>query len=504
MLKESDIVKMIFGLKVQFLRREQELSYQQLSERTGLAISYLHSIEKGRKYPKADKILILARALSTDYDYLVSLDADKRLQPIVHLLQSDFLKIFPLEMFGISVPKLLELLLQAPDRVNAFISTVLKITRNFNLQGEDFYKAALRSYQDLHNNYFPDLERAVHEFRERNDLSGRQQLREDQLEKLLLYNYGVRVDRDYLPTREQLSEIRSYYVPEQKLLFINPGLQSSQRLYLLAKELAYQELRLEDRALETHMLEVDSFEKLLANFKTSYFAVALLLDEALLVGEVEAMSQWKEWREDEFLQLLHRYQVTPEMLLQRLANLLPRHFGIHNLFFLRFFAGPDLGRYEMTKEMHLSQLHNPHANQLNEHYCRRWISINLIRRLKAMQGVEDTRGPIAGVQISRYWGTDNQYLCICLAKAASDDPRNSASVTIGLLVTERLRQLFPWIGHPSMTIKDVHTTCERCSILDCGARASAPVVVQRRRAREEVKRQLASISGLPGAVRTTS
>ena len=86
MMRELDTVKLIFGLKVHYLRQQKGLSYQQLSESTGLAISYLHNIEKGKKYPKADKIITLARALNTDYNYLVSLDADKRLKPIVDLL----------------------------------------------------------------------------------------------------------------------------------------------------------------------------------------------------------------------------------------------------------------------------------------------------------------------------------------------------------------------------------------------------------------------------------
>ena len=128
MLSEGDIVKLIFGLKVQDLRQRAALSYQQLSDRTGLAISYLHGIEKGKKYPKADKILVLADALDTNYDYLVSLEPNKRLRPVIELLRSDFLKVFPLETFGISTTKLLELLVQAPERVNAFIGTIIKIT----------------------------------------------------------------------------------------------------------------------------------------------------------------------------------------------------------------------------------------------------------------------------------------------------------------------------------------------------------------------------------------
>lgn len=494
MITESELVRLILGLKVQFLRREKGLSYQQLSEQTGLAISYLHNIEKGKKHPKADKIFALAKALDTDYNYLVSLKADKKLRPVVELLKSDFLKLFPLETFGISIPKLIELLMMAPDKVNAFISTVLKITRNFNLQGEDFYKAALRSYQDLHDNYFPEIEAAVHGFRAEHGLTNRVCLREEELVDLLDRRFGIQVDRDFLPSRPELSEIRSYYAPPQRTLYLNDNLKPAQVNFLLAKEVGYQVLELHERPYETRMVEVDNFEKLLANFRTSYFAVALLVEETAIIQEIENMSRWPRWDNEAFLDLLDRFTLTPEMLLQRLANVLPRHFGIKDLFFLRFYTvGPDLRKFEMTKEMHLSQLHNPHANQLDEHYCRRWISINLIRKLKALQGVENWDGPIAGAQVSRYWNTDNHYLCICLAKPTRDDARNSSSVTIGLLVNDKLRQLFPWIDAPDMTVKDVNTTCERCPISDCNARAAAPIVLQRGRAKAAIRAGLAEM-----------
>ena len=53
MLNDFDTVKLVFGLKIKHLRLEHGFSYQQLSQRTGLAISYLHDIEKGKKYPKS-------------------------------------------------------------------------------------------------------------------------------------------------------------------------------------------------------------------------------------------------------------------------------------------------------------------------------------------------------------------------------------------------------------------------------------------------------------------
>ncbi len=490
MLKEADIVKLIFGLKVQHLRQEAELSYQQLSDRTGLAISYLHSIEKGKKYPKADKIILLAQALNTEYNYLVSLEPSKKLRPIVELLRSDFLKIFPLETFGISTTKLIELLLQAPEKVNAFISTVVKITRNYNMQGEDFYKAALRSYQDLYDNHFPELEKVARTYRQEQGLAQAPLIETSTFEQLLLEAHGVRVDRVYLAGSIELQHLRSVYVPEQKTLYLGPDLNPSQERFLLAKEIGFQVLNEASRPFVTRMMEIESFEQLLSNFRASYFSVALLLPESVMVSYLEEMTSWTAWQGNRLLDWMNERKVTSEMLVQRMANILPHHFGVKNLFFMRFFTGPDMKKILVTKEMHLSQLHAPHANQLDEHYCRRWISIRLIGRLKAEQGLNALQGPIAGAQISRYWDTPNAYFCMAIAKPTRENPENSSSVTIGLLLNDQLRDTFPFLADPAIITKDVHTTCERCAIVECEARAAPPVFLKRQRRRSSTKNAL--------------
>jgi hypothetical protein len=140
--------------------------------------------------------------------------------------------------------------------------------------------------------------------------------------------------------------------------------------------------------------------------------------------------------------------------------------------------------------MHLSQLHDPHANQRDEHYCRRWIGIGLIRRLRAEQGLGKADGPIIGAQISRYWDTPNAYFCICMAKPTRGTPENSSSVMIGLLVNDQLKDTFPFLADPGIITKDVNTTCERCPILDCGARAMPPVFLQRQRSKNDIKKAL--------------
>lgn len=60
---DSQSRKIIFGLKVKQLRKGQQLSFAELSARSGLSISYLNEIEKGKKYPREDKIEALAEAL---------------------------------------------------------------------------------------------------------------------------------------------------------------------------------------------------------------------------------------------------------------------------------------------------------------------------------------------------------------------------------------------------------------------------------------------------------
>ena len=94
----QDKLRTIFGLKIAYLRQQKSLSYQQLADAADLSMSYVHEIEKGKKYPKADKILLLAKALDSSYDELVSIHASKRLQPIIDLLESEFFKVFPMEM----------------------------------------------------------------------------------------------------------------------------------------------------------------------------------------------------------------------------------------------------------------------------------------------------------------------------------------------------------------------------------------------------------------------
>ena len=138
MSQKSQNHKIILGLKVRQLRTEKKLSFAVLSEQTGMSVSYLNEIEKGKKYPKDDKIQLLATALETTTDSLISAEMPQSLLAVESLLQSNFLSELPLELFGIEMNKVVEIIANAPMRVGAFISTLVELSRNYALREENF------------------------------------------------------------------------------------------------------------------------------------------------------------------------------------------------------------------------------------------------------------------------------------------------------------------------------------------------------------------------------
>jgi len=493
MISENSSLKYLFGLKIRELRLQKNLSFQELSEATGLSISYLSEIEKGKKYPKGDKIIQLADALDASYDYLVSLKVPKKIEPVAKLLQSNFLREFPLEMFGLDPQKIIEMVSNAPEKINAFLSTILQIARNYEMKQEQFYQAALRSYQEMHDNYFPELEQQVMDFRRKYQIGRAYQVSLEQLEQSLEKYFGIALDREQFRQYEALRHLRSFYLPEQKKLLLNSHLTRGQEKFLIARELAFQYLQYRERPLETPPQQTSTFDELLNNYKASYFSAALLMEKKEVIKDIRHFAGMPRWREEVFLNFLDKYDATPEMLMQRLTNILPKYFGIHNLFFLRFLGTDDFSRYELTKELHLSRFHNPHANQLNEHYCRRWISIGIIKNLRSQQKLRQSRQVLTGVQISKYWMTPNQYLCIAIAKPNESNPEESISVTIGFLVDAQLKRNINFLNDPELTTRIVNTTCERCSIPDCNVRTAPPVVIEQQQREEAIGAALQKI-----------
>jgi transcriptional regulator with XRE-family HTH domain len=488
MITDNDSVRLILGLKVKALRQEKGLSYQQLAEKTGMSLSYVHDIETGKKFPKADKILSLAKILGVDYDYLVSLRASKKLQPIIDLINSDFINAVPWEHFGLTPASLLDLFSNTPDKVTAFISTLLKISRSYQLSKENFYNAALRSYQDLHDNYFEDLEDAVRNFRV--EYQWEEDLKiEIPLLEAILNKMDIQVNRKRMNTMDALQGLRSFYATASKTFYINKGISPAQEKFLLAREIAFQYLKITERPYETIIQRSDSFDMMLNNFNASYFGVALLMQEEKFVEDVKYIMMQTKWDDKAWSNLWMQYDVTPEMLVQRLTNILPKHFSIDQLFFLRISGEVKKDEFEITKELHLSQLHNPHANATHEHYCRRWVSINSLKHTANLVAAKKYKHPIVEAQISQYWQTHNRYLCISISKPTGKG-NEMISVTLGLLIDQKLLQAMSFVNDTAIPVKTVHTTCERCGIMDCMERATPPTEILKEQKQEKINNAL--------------
>lgn len=482
MLSDAEVVKLLFGFKLKHLRTERGHGLEDLAAKTGLSKSYIHDLEKGKKYPKVDKIHLLAKALGVDYDYMVSQRASRSIQPVVDLLTSDVFREFPLDDFGISTNKLIELLVNTPERVTAFISTISQMIRHFQVSREHLYFTALRSYQNLKNNYFQELEQAVAAFRQKFELPALLPVGVSVLEQLLEQQFQVRVDRKALLALNLPASCRSYFAREAKVLYLREGLSHAQERFLLGRELAFQYNDWEERPYETRIVEVPNFEILFNNFRASYFSSALLMDETAVLDDLEAWANSTSWNPAQMLSLLEKYDVTPEMLLQRLSNLLPHHLGLSDLFFLRLESSSDLQEYRMTKELHLDRLHSPYANALNEHYCRRWVSVNIIKQARQRKQSE----VLVQAQLSNYWNSNDAYFCLSMSRPQAQSNGKFSSVTIGLLVNEQLRERFRFLSDPALPQRQVHTTCERCGITDCEARARPPLILEEKSEGDEL------------------
>ncbi|MFT4738195.1 MAG: transcriptional regulator with XRE-family HTH domain, partial [Paraglaciecola sp.] len=461
MSKKIFELRYIFGLKLKELRQEKGITYQELSKRSGLSISYLSEIESGKKYPKGDKIFLLAESLSTSYDELVSLKVPKKLEPIIEVIESDFMKHFPLGEFGLNPQKVIEVVAQNPAKINAFISTIIQVSRNHELTSSKFYYAALKTYQELHDNYFEELETLVEqmhlEFTELAEVPFEPKVVEDVLLKI-----GVRTDMEVLGSHEELTNLRSLYHAKQRLLMLNAGLNKAQQSFLMGREIAFQWMRVKSRPLSTPPYGEYTFEEILNNYKASYFSSALLMPKRDMIPDIQAFADEKTWNRELFLRLINRYEATPEMVMQRLTNILPTYFKLKNLFFLRFLKTG--GKYYLTKELHLSRQHSPHVNELNEHYCRRWMSLQVIEDLESA-GSTDL---VANAHFSDFIDSKSEYFIMSIAFPNISNPSESISVTIGLLNDATLKKHLNFIDQDhSIARKSVNVTCERCAEVDC-------------------------------------
>lgn len=469
---EEEYIRLIFGLKLKQIRTEKNLSLFGLSKLTNISKSYLNEIEKGKKYPKTDKIALLSQVLDVPYDNMVSLKLDKNLAPLGEILQSKILKEIPLDLFGIQEADLIDIISNAPAKVNAFISTLIKIAQNYNLSRESFFLAALRSYQEAHNNYFEDIELSVEKFAKAYQINLDEKIKSSDLEEILVEEFDYKIINNGLASYTNLTELRCVFIPKTSTLLLSDTIDESQKTFIYAKELAYNYLNLKERLFTFSWIKFETFDQVLNNFMASYFAGALIIPKKAIENQLKTFFDEKKWDSDMFNKMIAHFTDSPETYYQRLTNILPKVFHFKNLFFLRFTNKVGENRYHLSKELHITQQQPPTANETSEHYCRKWISLTLLSSVKKNEITSD-------VQISSYPNSDLKYLVISSATADPFKENHNRSVSVGLLISPYLLSKIAFLNDENIKTKNVGVTCERCPRTDCEVRCCEPIVLQK-------------------------
>jgi transcriptional regulator with XRE-family HTH domain len=481
-----DLINTIFGMKVRQARTEAGLTLTDMAAQCELSPSYMTEIEKGRKYPRADKIMRMAEVLGKDYDELVSIKLPPSLSYLESALSSSIMQRFPFHEFGLEAEDLVNLLTREPDRASALLHAILEIGRRYDLQEEDFLRAALRSYQEFHENYFPEIEEAAirfqTEFAEEYRLGGERPYSPNTLRQLLDKEFNCRVDDKRIQSQPELSSYRSVFVAgNPAMLYINGRLFPRQIRFLLARELGYQYLDLKERTATSPPEQIDSFTQILNYFKSSYFGGALLMPRADITADIETFFSQPTWNPQPLLDMLDKYNVTPEMLLYRFSELIPQYFGI-KLHFLRFHHAGQ--RFQLIKQLNMNRLLVPSGIGLHEHYCRRWLSVRLLTDLEGAELGMDK--PHTGVQLSEFLDSQERFLCIGFSRPLVLTAGVDSSVIVGFRVNADLRHTIRFLDDPAIPHTIINETCERCPLTaeQCYERAAAPTLLQAEQARQ--------------------
>lgn len=463
MLIDKEILRLIFGLKLRSIREEKKLSLKELSKISGLSPSYLNEIEKGKKYPKTEKIIILAQGLNEKYENLISLELKKEFQTLKSLLDQNILKKIPLNSFGIPVTTLFELMANEPEKMSYLVGSLLEIARAHNISVDDIFYAILRSHIDINQNYFPDIEKKSSEiFQKYNfaNLTFNQKL--ILIQKILSHDYKVKIyEEEFEFYNKRLKSLAYFTKNDGKKLFLSRKLNDLDKIFILAREYGHKLFKHDQAPTNSLITNFDSYEELYNHFEANYFALGLLIPFDFAKNAILEILKSPTPIES-LKKAINESGMQPDALIQRFSQILPKEFNLNQIFFLRYEYDQEKEKYQISRELHLSSLHGPHRIKGNENYCLRWIISQL--SLKCINGSDEF---VVGIQRSNFVDNQNEYLILACSFKNPLEKNKTTSVCIGILINEHAKKIIPILNTLDIQSVQVGETCERCSIIDC-------------------------------------
>lgn len=479
-------LRFILGFKLKNLRLEHGLSLKEASRKAGLSISYLSEIEKGKKYPKAEKLLALARSYGISFDELVMVEGQDNVSPLEDSLDSGFFQEFPFHLFGLHAEDLFSLLTTSPEKADALVRTFLEIGQMYDFRVEHILFAALRAHQKMHHSYFPDLEEAVETFSSGPSWKN-QEISEVNLRRFLEKKWRYIIDDKFLTQHPTLHSFRSVFIPGKRpRLFVNRRLLPSQKAFIFAKEIGTRVLGIETRATTSSWIKVKSFEQVLNNYRTSYFAGAFLMNRSDLSSGLRRLFRRSSWNPSEMLELMRSFDATPEMFFYRIGQLAHAHFGLSSHYFMRLSHLGGRSQFEVTKMLNLTTLSLPLGYSSNEHYCRKWAGMRLLgersrQREIAYPDLPARTGPTIQAQRARFSSGGEHVFSFSMSRTMQLSPEDDSSVILGFPIDENFRSAVSFWNDDQISEDVVGITCERCPLGpdECDVRMAEPLQLRK-------------------------
>ena len=448
----AENIRLIFGLKLKELRSEHGYSLSALSAKTGISKSYLNEIEKGKKYPKTEKITRLASVFDVSYEYMVSLDLSKRLSPISELIRSNILTELPLDFFGLEPIDLLTLLSAAPTKFSAFVDAIIQIGRDHSIRVESLYFSVLRSYQEMHENYFHEIETEAKNIRHEFCFDNRGSSLKDKIEDILVRVYNYEINYDGISNHEDLASVRYIFIEGKKFtILLNSNLDERQQIFILAREVGISVMRLSPRNYTSSWINSQSFSHVLNNFQAYYFASALILDERIFTKGIVDVTKKSVFSAQEVLVLMQKSQIHAEPFMLRVTNLVPRYFRFSHLFFIRYNENLSDQSFKMTKVLHGSGLTKSSTASLEIKACQRWVALTTLARLNAECKQDNFRDkPICTVYKVKYEENKSTYLVISVAQRMLPTTNLNSCISVGFLINDRFSEKTKFLSDPTI------------------------------------------------------
>jgi XRE family transcriptional regulator, fatty acid utilization regulator len=499
--RDSDRTRLILAINLQRLRRQQGLSQKEVSDRASLSASFYGDLEAANRAASLDSLQGLSRAFGVSVSELLSDNYMAEIGLLMEFFANDVL-----EKNKTSWRDAIALCTTAPDLQRVMVKTITNIAQgdDFGNRKELLYPLLLRTYQEEHGNYFDEIEISALEFCD--ELRGEADRVElpingPRLKEILGKQFDYTVKTEPIGIKQPLQTTRSLWFRKKgkSHLLVNQRFDTIQQTFELAREIGYNRLEsLKDKNIWDHRsitsprYRIHSYGQIWAEFRAAYFAGAVLMPRNELEDDLRVFFKRPKFDIEDVKTMIQKYDVTPEMFLHRLSQILPGRFGLSKLHFLRFRTdlkkeeNPKLYKhhlYLLDKYLNMSSLPIHYVESLREKHCRRWSSIRLLMEIKS--GTVSEKNKIGdkyySIQRSHFRGEANGHrdsLCITLAlpRTAENGSEGLVSITLGFLMDDHFKATVRFWDDDNIPDVAVGHTCHRCGILECKERAAEPVI----------------------------